>query len=187
MVLWLALAATTINAREHGGKKAFVNAWQNHGVILKRPLYSLVFSERTRFLPVARRDGRICGLTVATPNDTYYQFEARRDYENDIVERTPDGVVAALQSRYRRSAHLDEGYVQDVEAGMLVRYETGVRLVVQRIRIDRDSVRLFLHRDQDSNVETTLTVKLAGPLSKDLVEAPLIENILNRFVSRVAS
>jgi hypothetical protein len=182
--LALVLTAAAIHGAEHNSKKVFLSSWHNQAVVLKRPLYSLVFSERSRFLPVVRRDGRISGLTIATPTETYYQFAARRDYEEDIVERTPDAVLATLKTRYRRSAHLDEGSVHDVEVGMLVRYEPGVQLVVGRVQIEGDEVRLFLRRADEASVATTLTVKLAGPLSKDLVEAPLIDQVLNRFVSK---
>jgi hypothetical protein len=183
-MLVLVVATNTIGAAQQHGRKAFVTAWRDQQVVVKRPLYSLVYSERTRFLPIARKDGRISGLTVATPNDTYYQFEARRDYEEAIVARTPEGILAAMETRYRRSAHLDEGYVQDVEPGMLVRYESGVKLVVGRVEIERDLVRLFLRRAHDHEVVTTLTVKLGGPVSTALVEAPLIESVLNRFVTK---
>jgi hypothetical protein len=183
-VLALVVATTAIDAAQQHGRKAFVTAWQEQRVVVKRPLYSLVYSERTRFLPIARKDGRISGLTVATPTETYYQFEARRDYEEDIVARTPEGILAAMKTHYRRSAHLDEGYVQDVEPGMLVRYESGVKLVVGRVDIERDLVRLFLRRENDHEIVTTLTVKLGGPVSTALVEAPLIESVLSRFVTK---
>ena len=177
-------ATHAIDAAQQHGRKAFVTAWQEQRVVVKRPLYSLVYSERTRFLPIARKDGRISGLTVATTTETYYQFEARRDYEEAIVARTPEGILAAMKTRYRRSAHLDEGYVQDVEPGMLVRYESGVKLVVGRVDIARDLVRLFLRRENDHEIVTTLTVKLGGPVSTALVETPLIESVLNRFVTK---
>jgi hypothetical protein len=183
-VLAIVAATNTIGAAQQHGRKAFVTAWQEQQVVLKRPLYSLVYSERTRFLPIARKDGRISGLTVATPTDTYYQFEARRDYEDDVVARTPEGIVAAMETRYRRSAHLGEGYVQDVEPGTLVRYESGVRLVVRRVEIEREHVRLFLRREDAGEVVTSLTVKLGGPVSTALVEAPLIESVLNRFLTK---
>ena len=183
-LLLLVVAVTAIDAAENG-RKAFVRTWQGQAVVLTRPLYSLVYSERRRFMPIARRDGRVSGLTVATPSDTYYQFEAQRDYEEPIIARSPDAIIPAMQTRYRRSAHLDEGFVQDVEPGMLVRYESGVRLMVARVAIERERLVLFLHRDQSRELATTLTVKLSGPLSNDLVETPLIERVLSRFLSKL--
>ena len=185
-ILAILLAATTIplNAVAESGRRAFVNAWDNRTAVLKKTLYSIVFDERPRFLPLVKRQDRIVGLTVATWSDTYYRFDARRDSEDDIIERDPDRIVVILRTQYYRGLHLDIGNVQDVEPLMLVRYESGAELIVRTIQIERDYVRLFLHRNRDSDLATTLTVQWPVPLSKELTESSLIDDVLMRFLAR---
>lgn len=176
-------AAISLDAAESSAKKTFVTAWEGRNIVLTQPLYSLVYDERSRFLPSVKKQGKIAGLTVTTPGGTYYQFEALRDSEEDIIERDPNRVIATLRNQYRRATHLDIGSVQDVEGLMLVRYEAGVELIVGKVQVERDRVRLSFHKDRKDAV-TTLTVKWPVPLSNDLTEAPLIEDLLARFVSQ---
>ncbi|MGH9256392.1 MAG: hypothetical protein ACRD3C_17680 [Vicinamibacterales bacterium] len=180
----LAASAASLYAAEQSGKRAFVSAWEDRTVVLKQALYSLVFDERKRFLPIVKRQGRVSGLTVATSSGMYYQFDARRDSEGDIVERDPSRIVTTLQEQYYRGRHLDIGPAQDVETLMLVRYEPGVELIVRSVQIERDRVRLFLHKDHNADLATTLTVKWPVPLSKELTESSLIDDVLTRFVAR---
>jgi hypothetical protein len=182
-VVLIVLLATTIHAAEQQGRKAFVDAWQGRTVVLKRPLYSVIFNERRRFMPLTKRASRVAGITVVTPTETYYQFDSLRDEEPDIVERDPNRIIPALQNQYRRSAHLDVGNVQDIEAVMLTRYEPGVTLVVQRIQFDNDRVRVLLRRDDEDEVATALTVHWPTPLSKPLTEAPVLGELLARFIA----
>jgi hypothetical protein len=185
-ILSILLATTAIprDAAAQSGRKAFVNAWDNRTVVLKKTLYSIAFDERPRFMPVVKRQDRIVGLTVATWSDTYYRFDARRDSEDDIIERDPDRIAGILRTQYYRGLHLDIGNVQDVEPLMLVRYEPGVKLIVRKIQIERDSVRLFFHRNRDSDLATTLTVQWPVPLSKELTESSLIDDVVMRFLTR---
>src|SRR5688572_9480501 len=108
----LVTAAIPLRAAEDSGRKGLVNAWHGHRVVLKQTLYSIVYDERSRFLPAVKQQGKTRGMTVTTPNGTYYEFEAVRDSEEDIVERDPNGVVSSLRNRYRRAMHLDLGNVQ---------------------------------------------------------------------------
>ena len=62
--------------------------------------------------------------------------------------------------------------------------EPGVRLVVRKVRFERDRVRLALHKPEDSDLATTLTVKWPAPWSKDLTEATLIDGVLSRFIAK---
>lgn len=176
-------AAVTTDAAAQSNKKAFLNAWEDRGVALKRTLYSVVYDERRRFLPVTKQQGKVAGLTVATPSDIYYQFEARRDTEDDIVGRDPNAIVAALRAQYRRSTHVEIGSVKDVEPVVLVRYEPGVVLFVRKVQIERDRVRLMLHNKAGEEA-TTLTVKWPVPLSKELTESAVIERVLDTFLVR---
>ena len=88
-LLLVALSAISITAAP-SGPRAFANNWEGRTVALTRPLFSLVFDERSRALPLFKRQGRIAGLTVGTPSDIYYQFDARRESEDDIIDRDPD-------------------------------------------------------------------------------------------------
>jgi hypothetical protein len=180
----LATSAIPLDAAAQSGRKAFVSAWDNRTVVLKKTLYSIAFDERPRYLPFVKRQDRVAGLTVATWSDTYYRFEARRDSEEDIIERDPDRIVVNLKTQYYRGLHLDIGNVQDVEPLMLVRYEPGVELTVRTIQIERDYVRLFFHKNRESDLATTLTVQWPVPLSKELTESSLIDDVLMRFLAK---
>ena len=183
-LLLLAVAAVSVTAAP-SGTRAFTTAWEGRTVVLTRPLCSVVFDERVRALPLFKRQGKIAGLTVGTPSETYYQFDARRDSEDDVIDRDPNRLLARMQTQYRRSTHLEIGNVQDVQAVMLVRYEPGVRLVVRKVQFERDRLRLILHKPEDSDVATAVTVKWPAPWSKDLTEATLIDAVLSRFVTRM--
>ena len=186
LILLVALAAAaSLHAAERSGKKAFQNAWVGRSVVVTRALYSVVYDERSRVVPLIKHRDRVSGLTVVTPTGTsYYQFDARRDSEEDIVDQDPDGIVSKLRKQYVRDKHLDIGNVQDVEPLMLVRYSPGVALIVRKVQIDRDRVRLYFHKDGEADLATTLTVKFPTPLSNELTESPLIDNALTRFVTR---
>ena len=183
----MALFTITTHAVEVRGKKAFVQTWQGRAVVLKRPLYSLVYNERSRFLPLMKREGKVTGLTVVTPTEIYYQFDSRREEEPDIRDRDPEKVVTALQNHYRRSAHLETTNVQDIEGVLLQRYEPGVTLLVDRLQIDGDRLRVFFRSKQDDERATMLTVQWPTPLSKELVEAPALDGLLNTFLVRKPS
>jgi hypothetical protein len=188
-LLILALMSAAVvgqaHATDRAGRKAFQAAWVGQSVVVKRVLYSVVFDERQRALPIVKRRDRVTGLTVATPTGTsYYQFEARRDSEKDIIAHEPEGVVSQMRDQYLRSRHLDTGAAQDVEPVMLVQYAPGAALVVGKVQIDRDSVRLYLYMDGAADLATTLTIKFPLPLSKELSEAALIEDAIGQFVAR---
>ena len=186
LILPVALAAAvSLDAAERSGKKAFQNAWEGRSVVVTRALYSVVFDERSRVMPIIKHKDRVSGLTVVTPAGTYYyQFDARRDSEEDIVDRDPNGIVSEMKKQYYRDMHLDIGNVRDVEPLLLVRYSPGVSFIVKKVQIDRDRVRLHLHKPGEADLATTLTVKFPTPLSNELTEAPLIDDALTRFVTR---
>lgn len=103
------------------------------------------------------------GLTVTTPSATYYEFEALRESEDDIIERDPNRVVSTLRNQYRRAMPLDLDSVQDVEPLMLVRYDPGVELLVGDVQIERDRVRLSLQGTQRRS-RHDLDGAMAGPV-----------------------
>jgi len=186
LILLVALAAAaSLHAAERSGKKAFQDAWAGRRVVVKRVLYSVVFDERSRVLPIIKHRDRVSGLTVVTPTGTfYYQFDARRDSEDDIIDLDPDRIVSEMKKQYFRTMYLDNGAVQDIEPLMLVRYSPGVAFIVRKVQIDRDRVRLYFHKDGEADLATTLTVKFPTPLSSELTESPLIDDALTRFVTR---
>ena len=187
LILCVALvAAASLQASERSGKKAFQNAWVGRSVVVKRALYSVVFDERNRVLPIIKHQDRVSGLTVVTPTGTsYYQFDARRDSEKDIIDRNPNGIVSEMRKQYFRSVSLDDiGTDRDIEPLMLVQYSPGVALIVRKVQIDRDRVRLYFHKDGEAELATTLTVKFPAPLSNELTESPLIDGAITRFVIR---
>jgi hypothetical protein len=177
-------AATVVLPAAEAGKRDFITAWQNRSVVLKRTLFSVVYDERSRVLSIWKQEGKVAGLTVGTPSATYYQFEARREAEEDILANDPNVILSTLRDQYRRSSHLEIGNVQDVEPLMLVRYEPGVELVVKKVQIERDRVRLLLHKSRASDLATTLTVKWPVPLTKELTESAIIEDVITRYVTR---
>jgi hypothetical protein len=189
LVLFLSVAlvvTAALHASERSGKKAFQNAWVGRSVVVKRALYSVVYDERNRVLPIIKHQDRVSGLTVVTPTGTsYYQFDAKRDSEKDIIDRDPNGIVSAMRKQYFGSMNLaDIGTVRDVEPLMLVQYSPGVALIVRKVQIDRDRVRLYFHKDGEDELATTLTVKFPAPLSNELTESPLIDGAITRFVTR---
>lgn len=184
LLLVFATTAVSLTASEPTGKKVLINTWENRTVVVKKTLYSIVFDERSRILPVRKRQDRVSGLTVATWSETYYRFDALRSSEKDIVERDPNRVVSILREQYFRSRHLDLGTSKDVEPLMLTRYDPGAALLVRAVLIERDRVRLMLHKDRRSDLATTLTVQWPIPLSDKMTESALIDEVLTRFVSR---
>jgi hypothetical protein len=183
-LLGVLVAAASLHA-EGSGKKAFQNAWMGRSVVVRRALYSVVFDERSRVLPLLKHEDRVSGLTVVTPAGTYYyQFDARRDSEEDIIAQDPNTIVSQMRKQYIRSKYLDIGAVQDVEPLRLVHYSPGVTFIVKKVQIDRDRVRLYFHRNGEDDLATTLTVQFPTPLSKNLTESALIDDALLRFVTR---
>jgi hypothetical protein len=186
LILCVVLAApVSLHAGDRSGKKAFQDAWEGRSVVVQRMLYSVVFDERSRVLPILKRKDRVSGLTVVTPSGTYYyQFDSRREEEDDIIDRDPEGIVTKMRNQYVRTAHLDNDVVQDIEPLMLVRYSPGVVFVVKKVQVDRDRVRLYFNKEGEDDLATTLTVKFPTPLSNELTESTLIDNALARFVVR---
>ena len=175
----------SLHASERSGKKAFQNAWMGRSVVVKRALYSVVY-RRAQSCSATHQASGSSQRTHRGDADRnlYYQFDARRNSEKDIIDRDPNGIVSAMRKQYFRSMHLDIGTAQDVEPLMLVHYSPGVALIVRKVQIDRDRVRLYFHKDGKAELATTLTVKFPTPLSNELTESPLIDDAITRFVIR---
>ncbi len=167
-------------------QQAYARSWAGTRVMVRQPLYTLVYNERGRMGKTYR--ARRAGLTVATPfAGTYFQFDGQ-DSEEDIIEKNPQRVMDVVGETYRRSPMLNDGTFQKIEPLLLVRYDPGVELVVKTVRVEFDRVRLFLVKTASDSegpetVATTLTIKWPVPLSPALSERPNIEDVIRQFVA----
>jgi hypothetical protein len=163
--------------------QAFVKSWEGKDVIVKQPLYALVYNERGRLGNTynARRDG----LTVVTPNQgVFFQFDGRQG-KDPVKDRDPQRILDAVNVTYQGDG-LDVRSYRRLEALFIARYDAGAALVVRTVRVDRDIVRLGFAEATGPNgaddLVVTLTVKWPVPLSKSFSERGLIENQIHRFI-----
>jgi hypothetical protein len=179
----LATAVSAVAAAENP-QQAFARSWEGKAVVLKQPLYTLVYDERNRIGKV-QTDKRE-GLTVVTPFEgTYLQFDARRG-RDDIKDTEPQRLKDAVATAYVGESLLALEASRTIEPVVVNRHDPGVECVVKKILMDRYMVRLvFASRGGiggDQDPLTSLTVKWPIPLSKSLTERVLIENLIRRFV-----
>src|SRR5262245_1896453 len=164
-------------------QQAFVKTWEGQEVVVKQTLYALVYNERGRLGNSygARRDG----LTVVTPNQgVYFRFDGRQG-RDEVIQPDPQKILEAVNVEYQGDG-LDVRSYRKLEALLVTRYDRGARLIVKRVKIDRDAVLLGFAEAAGSNgpdeVAATLTVKWPVPLSKSFSERGLIENLIRRFI-----
>ena len=166
-----------------GPAEVFARSWEGQNVIVRYPLYSLVYNERGRLGNT--RESQREGLTVAAPFDgLYYQFDGRQG-RDDVRENDPHRIVRSVNTAYQGD-QLEVRAYRRIEALLLSRYEKGVELIVKSVRLDRDSVRLGFAQigsDRTNDTVTSLTIKWPAPLSKTLSERTQIENLILRFVA----
>jgi hypothetical protein len=179
----LATAVTVLSAGENP-QQAFAKTWEGRTVVLKRPLYTLVYDERSRIGMV--REGKRDGLTVVTPSEgAYLQFDGRRG-RDDIKETEPQRLKDAVATAYVGESLLALEASRTIEPIVINRHEPGVECVVRKILLSRYTVKLvFASRsgiDGDQDPLTSLTVKWPVPLSKSLTEREAIENLIQVFV-----
>jgi hypothetical protein len=176
----LVLAATAATSAG-SNQKEFEKHWAGRRVVVKHPLYSLVYNESG--VAGSIRVGR-AGLTVATPSaGTYFQFDGRH-HVDDIVEHDVQQIVRSVEMAYRKDKLLGEGYIQKIEPVHLTLYDAGVALRVSSARVERDAVRLtlVLSANDDEEVVTSLTVKWPAPLSKSFSERGNVEDLIQQFL-----
>ena len=171
-------ASATVPAKY--SRQAFVKGWEGQAVLVRATLYSLLFNERGK-LGNTRRGLRE-GLIVVTPSQgTYFQFNGRQG-RDDVVERDPGRVMAAVNSAYQADS-LDVRSYRKVEPLAVNRYDPGVELVVSDVRVEGDQVRLdFATPGARDDSVTSIRVRWPIPLSKSLTERDLVEDLLRRFV-----
>jgi hypothetical protein len=180
-LLALVLLAEAVVSAE-SKQKTFENNWVGRHVVVRQPLYSLVFKERGRRGSItARRDG----LTVVTPfSGRYFQFDGRQRVD-DVAERDVQRIAEAVKVAYVKDQMLGEGSVQAIDPVMLARYDPGTELVVRAARLKLDAVRieLSLATDPDSELATSLTVQWPAPLSKSFSERVDVEDLIQQFLT----
>jgi len=168
-------------------QESFVKTWQGRRVVVRRTLFSLVYNERG--LLGNTYSGKRDGLTVVTPSEgAYLQFDGRQG-RDDVVGHDPQGMIRAVAEAYDGDA-LDVRQYRRVEPLLIARYEPGVELLVDRVRLGRDTVKLsFVQRggpDGDDVPVTSLTIKWPVPLSKSFSERALIEQLILPYVDVAA-
>ena len=177
-------AIGTATASAESPQQAFIRSWEGRTVVVRNTLYTLVYNERGKLgnIRTAKRDG----LIVATPSHgMYFQFDGRQG-RDDVVERDPLRVIAAVSAAYEPDS-LELRSYRKVEPVVINRYDPGVELVVSGVRIDRDVATLVLApsgagRISDDDEVTSLRIKWPTPFSRSFSERELIENLIDRFV-----
>jgi hypothetical protein len=177
----LVLVATVIVSAE-SKQKAFETSWVGRHVVLKQPLYSLVYKERTSRASIAlKRDG----LTVVTPfTGIHFQFDGRRRVD-DVTAHDVQKIAEAVKLAYVKDQLLDEGAVQVIDPVMLTRYDRGTELVVRAARVNLETVRIefSLTTGDDNDLATSLTVQWPAPLSKSFTERVDVEGLMHQFLT----
>jgi len=178
----LATAVTVLSAGENP-QQAFAKTWEGRTVVLKLPLYTLVYDERSRIGVV--REGKRDGLTVVTPSEgAYLQFDGRRG-RDDIKETEPQRLKDMVATAYVGESLLALEASKTIEPIVINRHEPGVECVVRKILLSRYTVKLVFASsgiDGEQDQLTSLTVKWPVPLSKSLTERETIENLIRVFV-----
>ena len=177
-------AAVSALAAADSPQQAFARSWEGRTVVLKQPLYTLVYDERSRIGKV--QAGKRDGLTVVTPFEgTYLQFDGRRG-RDDVKDTQPQRLRELVATAYVGDSALELEASQTIEPVLVNRHEAGVECVVRKIQMGRYTVRLVFTStsgiDGDQDPLTSLTVKWPVPLSKSLTERVSIENLIRRFV-----
>ena len=177
----LVLATTTVMSADTN-QNAFKKNWVGRRVVVKGPLYSLVYKERSlRGSIHAGRDG----LTVVTPfAGVYFQFDGRHRVD-DVIEHDVQKIAEAAKGAYIKVNLSSEGFTQVIEPVMLAHYDRGVELVVRAAEVNLDTVRLKLSlaADGDDDVVTSLTVRWPAPLSKSFSERGDVEDLIQQYLT----
>jgi hypothetical protein len=177
-------AAVSALAGAESPQQAFTRSWEGRTVVLKQPLYTLVYDERSRIGTI--KAGKRDGLTVVTPFEgTYFQFDGRRG-RDDIKDTQPQRLRESVATAYVGDSLLELEASRTIEAVIVNRHEAGVECVVRKIQMGRYTVRLVFTStrgiDGGQDPLTSLTVKWPVPLSKSLTERVSIEKLIRRFV-----
>jgi hypothetical protein len=166
-------------------QETFAKSWAGTHVVVKQPLYTLVYNERGRLGNTYR--SKRTGVTVTTPfHGSYFQFDGQNS-EVDITDKDPQRLMSRITETYRRSLVLNEGTFQKIEPLLLVRYEPGVQLVVKTVRVEVDRIKVTFVKDavtgDDAHeIATALSIKWPVPFSAALSEREQIDALIRQFV-----
>ena len=170
-------ALSADNARD-----ALVRTWEGRTVTLRRPLYTLIYNERGKL--GTTHNGRRDGLTVLTPSSgIYFQFDGRQG-KDDITAPAAQPIMAAVNEAYGPDA-LDLRSYRKLEALAVHQFAVGVRLMIGRIRIERDSVKVSLMQpgsEGEAEAVTSITIKWPLPFSRSFTEGDNIDALLRTCV-----
>jgi hypothetical protein len=185
-ILLLSLAPAIPLGAAETPASAFKREWQGRMVTVQRMLLTLVYDERSRVGSTTR--GKREGLVVATPSKgSFYLFAGRREVD-DLDSTDPDRLFQMVKTHYRRDRNLEEGHVQIVDPRHLVQYVQGMQLVVRRVEIEKQAVRLVLYKPESTDeMATTFTVEWPTLLSPELEERVEIERIISQFLVPTAA
>jgi hypothetical protein len=175
----LFLSTATVSAENN--QKTFEKTWVGRHVLVRQPLYSLVYKEHARGGVKARRDG----LTVVSPfGGTYFQFDGRKNVEN-VSEQNVQKIVASVKLAYQKEKMLQDGVEQVIDPVMLARYEPGTELIVRAARVNLSTVRIELSMpgESDTDPATSLTVQWPAPLSKSFSERVGVEGLIEQYLA----
>lgn len=178
-------AAVSVLAAAQSPQQAFARRWEGRTVVLKQPLYTLVYDERSRIGKV--QAGKRDGLTVVTPFEgTYFQFDGRRG-RDDIKDTQPQRLKDSVATKYLSDSLLELEASSTIEPIVVNRHEVGVECRVRKIQVSRYTVRLVFAPtsgiDSEQDPLTSLTIKWPVPLSKSLTERDSIEHLIRQFVA----
>jgi hypothetical protein len=158
----------------------FAASWQGQAVVLKQRMHTLAYRERGRLgNGTDKRDG----LFVVTPfNGTYYQFDGRQS-KDDLRGADPQSVTNAIPAAYAGDALEVRAYAK-VEPIVLTIYDSGVELVVSRVRFERDRMRLFLIDPgaPDSTPATSFTIQWPTPFSRSFTERQAVDTLIRQYI-----
>jgi len=165
-------------------QQIFARGWEGKSVVLKQSLYTLVYNERGKLGNT--RSGRREGLMVATPSSgAYLQFDGRQG-KDDVVDKQPQRLFELVNAAYVPDT-LDLRAYRKVEPVVVHRYSVGVELIVSRVRVDRDSVRVAFVQvpptvEPNDDPATSLTIRWPVPFNKTFSESALVDNLIRQFV-----
>jgi hypothetical protein len=180
----VAMLATFVSlatpAAAESPQQAFVKAWTGRAVVVKTPLYSVLYNERGKL--GSTKSGLREGVLIATPSQgAWLQFDGRQGRETVMVG-DPEELVNAINAAYEPDS-LDLRTYRKLEPLAVHRFDPGVELVVSAVRVDGDVVKLdFAQLRGGKDIVTSIRAKWPLPLTTSFEERVLVEDLLRRFV-----
>jgi hypothetical protein len=165
-------------------QRSLLAAWKGRTVVLRQRLYTLVYNERGRLgkTYANRREG----LMVLTPSEgAYLKFDGRQ-HRQDVIQRDPNLMTAAVAREYEGDP-LDVRTYSRLEPVVLVQYDPGVDFVITEVDIELDTVKLTLTQavgpEKSGDALTSITVKWPVPFSKTFLEREQVEQMLRLYLA----